>query len=140
MPQGIAQKQSAINNGGVDGIRLILQRARDLIVSQIGYPIVTGRLIGSIQGMAAEDSVQGVEMRQNSVLGYFGTRVPYARRVEFGFTGPDSLGRMFKETAKTMKNKGIHTRGFQLGILDRSYLKLLVNSVNGRIKNNAGSY
>ena len=61
--------------------------------------------------------------------GYFGSNVEYARRIEYGFIGEDSLGRRYKQ-----KPTGIFSRGFLGGIND--YRKILINTLNENADNN----
>lgn len=50
---------------------------------------VTGRLFGDIFAR--------VERTKDAVIGYVGTSVAYGRRLELGFVGRDSLGRLYHQ-------------------------------------------
>ena len=80
--QGQAQRK--INRGNADGSNPSLP----------GEPPkkVTDRLFQSITTKVVAD--------MNSVVGQIGTNVEYARRLELGFVGTDSLGRVYDQAPR----------------------------------------
>jgi hypothetical protein len=72
-------------------------------------PEVTGRLVGSYGGIAefSQDAIFKTESKRNEIAGYVGSKVPYARRIEFGFKGEDKLGRSFEQKAQYPLTQGL---------------------------------
>lgn len=55
-------------------------------------PVDTGRLRSSVEREVGRDS--------RGLVARIGTDVEYAARIEFGFVGPDSLGRVYAQAAQ----------------------------------------
>ena len=78
--------EKMVNNAAHDAV----QKGCNLVEddAKILVPIVTTRLRGSITNEVEE------------TVGRVGTNVEYARRVEMGFVGTDSLGRTYNQAPK----------------------------------------
>ena len=83
-----AQKRVALQAG----IQPILNRVRQAKAAGGYTPVLTGTLRRSYFGRIVE--VAG------GVVAIIGTNLEYAARVEFGFVGADSLGRIFNQSAQ----------------------------------------
>lgn len=82
-------------DGNVVGfIRAFVLRMVERIKSYT--PVETGRLRASIQAVPEPEHWNGGEPI------VIGTNVEYARRVEYGFSGVDSLGRRYHQTGAGM--------------------------------------
>lgn len=72
----------------------VVASARPLVASaQARAPVRSGRLRASLRVMETTSSAGGAQAR-------VGTDVPYAARIEFGFAGRDSLGRLYSQPAQ----------------------------------------
>ncbi len=87
------------------GLKLSVPEAAQLFVEEakILVPVDTGRLQEAIHAEILEDS----DYRQTMQVAPFveagndwGFDPAYARRIEYGFIGPDSLGRLFHQAAQ----------------------------------------
>lgn len=87
------------------GLKLSVPEAAQLFVEEAKMlvPVVTGRLQEAIHAETLEDS----DYRQTMQVAPFveapnewGFDPAYARRIEYGFIGPDSLGRLFHQAAQ----------------------------------------
>ncbi len=67
-------------------------------------PIVSGELRSSIQ-VQEDDNPDGA-----GVLVTVGTNKEYAARIEFGFSGADSLGRVYSQAGNPFMQKAVTTR------------------------------
>jgi phage gpG-like protein len=63
-------------------------------------PSLPGTPPKKVSARLFQSLITDVEMDSNSVTGKVGTNVPYARRLEFGFIGTDSLGRNVSQGAR----------------------------------------
>lgn len=72
-------------------------------------PVVTSRLINSISGNgSSKDTIYKIQQGGGiTIKGRFGTNVEYARRVEFGFVGRDSLGREYNQKGQFFFTRGL---------------------------------
>ena len=84
------------------GVRLGTSEAAGLFVEEAKaqVPVKTGRLRDSIQAVDQEDTPQRYTLAVTPALpaaNPWGFDPPYARRIEYGFMGTDSLGRTYHQ-------------------------------------------
>lgn len=97
-----AARGQALERATVAGALLVQNAAKE------AAPFVTGTLRRSLHiGGHADLNPDGEggqlpdpEIRGSSVTVYVGTDVEYARRIEYGFEGPDALGRTYHQPAQ----------------------------------------
>jgi HK97 gp10 family phage protein len=84
-----------LQKGAQTGLRLGVDEAAGLFeaAAKANAPVDTGRLRDSIHTAATSDTAEKQERN-------IAPDTPYARRIEYGFIGPDSLGRMFHQPAQ----------------------------------------
>ena len=109
---GMKQKQvdEAVKKALLKAGYLVHSKAVSNISGHTGIRAVdTGRLMGSlsvawISGKSSVNSPatasDAVEKPNEKNTVFVGTNVVYAARIEFGYTGPDSLGRTFNQRPK----------------------------------------
>lgn len=74
----------------LSGLKIITERAVDILRANGWW--ITGTLAGSL--------TEEVVIEGDNVRGRAGTNLEYARRVELGFIGKDSLGRQINQRAR----------------------------------------
>lgn len=91
----LEKKLKAINSDVSDKIETAIKSGALIVQndSKKRVPYKTGTLRRSIHMETVEKSKRNVKVK-------VGTDVPYARRIEYGFTGEDSLGRTFNQPAQ----------------------------------------
>jgi HK97 gp10 family phage protein len=84
-----------LQKGAQSGLRHGVDEAAGLFeaAAKANAPVFTGKLRDSIHAAATIDTP---EKQERNVA----PETPYARRIELGFIGPDSLGRMFHQPAR----------------------------------------
>lgn len=82
-----ATQKAAVREGG----RVVVRKAKQSLDSP-GYPPVT-----KTGHLKRNTKILGVEDRGHDVVCYVGSTPVYAPRLEFGFTGVDSLGRAYNQ-------------------------------------------
>ena len=134
IPDGVKAMMKVVDDKILLATKRVLSAARGFIIMQPEFPIVTSNLIKSIQGMPMHigDSTYGNTIQNHTTDGYFGSAVKYARRIEFGFIGTDSLGRKYNQ-----QPTGIMARGFALGFKD--YKNIIINTLKENANNNQAS-
>lgn len=95
--EGLRELQGLLERAGVDAVpamRTALGSAANIVknAAKIKTPWVSGNLRRSIH-YRTFDLARGVEA-------IVGTDVEYARRIEYGFAGRDSRGRLYNQPAK----------------------------------------
>jgi HK97 gp10 family phage protein len=103
-----ATEGQALRAAAIAGALPIMNRAKESAQNErVTSPDNTGNLarsihIGGVQGLESPTTgtdIGGAEIRQDRVTLYVGTNAEYARRVELGFSGVDSLGRVYTQPA-----------------------------------------
>ena len=82
-----AAQKAAVREGG----RVVVRKAKRSLDSP-GYPPVT-----RTGNLKRSTKILGVEDKGYDVVCYIGSTAVYAPRLEFGFTGVDSLGRAYNQ-------------------------------------------
>jgi Bacteriophage HK97-gp10, putative tail-component len=88
-----------------DGLKLGVNEAAAIfqIEAKTLVPVDTGRLQASIHTDYVENTSERQVLAVSPVFdatNEYGFEPPYARRIEFGFTGPDKLGRVYHQPAQ----------------------------------------
>lgn len=91
----------ALEDAVTAGALLVENAAKENLVKNRSY--ITGNLLRSIHTEATERS------RSRAIV-VVGTDVEYARRVEYGFSGADSLGRRYNQPAKPYLRPALDTQ------------------------------
>lgn len=85
-----------INGSMLDAVTDYAQTLEGEIKARQGIPPAPGTPTGTYQGSWVHDVKQAGE----TVEGVVGTQQPQARRLEFGFVGPDRLGRVYHQAPR----------------------------------------
>lgn len=107
MPKNVAKVLTHM----AEKLQLGVERSLEVVRNEMlpNTPVVTGRLISSLGGQSASanvsiegDKVQGTKWSKAGIMGWIGTNVPYAKKVEFGPNKRASKGFMTRslESAK----------------------------------------
>lgn len=80
LPSGLEATKAEVKKRMVTGMKNAIEVVRSNVVPLT--PRVTGRLVNSLQGFT-DEKIEKVETTGTSVIGYIGTKVPYAKKVEF---------------------------------------------------------
>lgn len=112
-----ATRGKALKNALVSGALLVVNDAKGRA------PYVTGNLrrsihvggegsVGGLDGDTTGTDIGGQAVGRNSVEVSVGTNVEYAARLEFGFAGADSLGRVYNQQPRPYLRPALEsTRG-----------------------------
>lgn len=103
--EGIANSFKYIKRGMADGLDAIVGVGALPIETEAKRlaPIVTGALRQSIR-------TESVRVSATSALAKIGPHVPYGARIEFGFVGPDSLGRVYHQAPEPYMRPAYETK------------------------------
>ncbi len=86
--------QGQVDRGGLRGMRRTLQGGASIVRGRAsgrpGPRVISGDYRRSING-------EVIEIDRGRIRGQIATNAAQARRLEFGFFGPDSLGRKFNQ-------------------------------------------
>lgn len=87
IPKGVRNQEDKIGKRGVLAVSRGLEVIRSYVLPYV--PVKTGRLKGSITTRTGRDSIYSVNTEKRGgvvqrVVGEIGTRVPYAKAVEYG--------------------------------------------------------
>lgn len=92
----VLEVQGKVERGGLRGMRRTVQGGASIVRGRAsgrpGPRVITGDYRRSING-------QVIEHERGRIVGQIGTNAAQARRLEFGFFGPDSLGRRYNQPA-----------------------------------------
>lgn len=80
LTSGIEDKRQEVKKRMVTGMKNAIETVRSSVVPLT--PRVTGRLVLSLQGQTQE-KIEKIDIMGTKVIGWIGTKVPYALRVEF---------------------------------------------------------
>ncbi len=92
-----AAARKGLKNGSAEGAQMIVEEAK------VHVPVDTGRLRDAIHGdlLVDEPERQGWQVAPFvAANNKWGFDPPYARRIEYGFVGQDSLGRTYHQAAQ----------------------------------------
>lgn len=87
-------------------INIGLEIVRSKITEGQDFPVSTGRLKSSLLNTNHQEHYRELRKENYVFIGLIGTKVPYARRIEFGFQGQDSLGRTYNQQGQYPMTKG----------------------------------
>lgn len=91
----VLEVQGRVDRGGLRGMRRTVQGGASIVRGRAsgrpGPRVITGDYRRSISG----DIIEGGLGR---IVGQIGSNAAQARRLEFGFFGPDSLGRRYNQS------------------------------------------
>lgn len=121
--QGLQAAKTSFEKKATLAVGRALQVIRKEIVTDPFLPVVSGRYKNSIQGKSnkgIDESIYNVTSNPTDVVGVVGTNVPYAKRLEYGFNGNDSLGRKINQTPG-----GYFERGFKKA---KTKVKLVIDN------------
>ena len=127
-PRETKRVEVKINTLGELAVKRGIEYIRSLAVPNI--PVRTGRAKGSIQGSAVVegDAIFSVETKRNFlshlIIGVLGSNVPYIRRLEFGFSGSDSLGREYDQKGLFFFSKAFTSSKMGVKNIIKNTLKL----------------
>lgn len=115
IPRGIKNQQDIIGKKGVMAVSRGLEVMRSYILPYV--PVKTGRLKGSIATSIGKDSIHSVKTEKSfgipqRIVGEIGTRVPYAKAVEYGtsrFKGRRYFTRGIQRSETTLKRVILET-------------------------------
>lgn len=110
---GLQRASRAVEDAVADALRIAaMEAAND---ARRRAPVKTGTLRRSIQVM--EHGPQEV---------FIGSQVPYAARIEFGFAGRDSLGRVYSQAAQPYLRPALEaTRGAMRRVFEEEVKRAL---------------
>ncbi len=133
IPRGLRLSERDILGKGKVAVTRGLEVIRKHVVGtgSSDFPVISGRLKGSIQGnplVPGDDVFSVKQVRGKPVMqGILGTNVVYARRVEFGFQGADSLGREYNQSGRFYFTKGFKASQIELKSVVLATLKIPKN-------------
>lgn len=84
------QANTVVKTGIADGVQRGAEVAKSHAMGPPGPSVVTGDFLSSITGEVLSGA-------GSTIIGSIGSSSPYARRLEFGFVGADSLGRVYNQ-------------------------------------------
>ncbi len=123
-----ARVEDALVVSGALGVSMAADRMR------ANGSVVTSNLINSLtystdkeQGPLRNDGAtkgSQIELSDKNLSVHIGTNVVYAARVEFGFTGKDSLGRFYNQPAKSYLRSAIQSGRARI-------LRIFEKAING---------
>ena len=87
-----------LRDAAAEGAKVIKDEAQRIV------PVDTGALRESID-------VQPLEQSNGAILIGIGSDMPYARRIEYGFVGTDSLGRTYHQSAQPYMRPALDEHG-----------------------------
>ena len=106
--------QKALLEGLVEGGALVVNTAK----GRVAYK--TGNLKNNIKEQ--KQSMSGGKAQVDVGV----TTVPYAARIEFGYTGPDKLGRRFHQAAQPYMRNSLDENGKKIDNIIESKLKAVI--------------
>jgi hypothetical protein len=99
--------RKGLKSGSAEGAQIIVEEAKTLV------PVDTGRLRDAIHAdkLVDEPERQGWQVAPFvAANNKWGFDPPYARRIEYGFVGQDSLGRNYHQAAQPYMRPAVDTK------------------------------
>lgn len=111
----LSLKVSYLINAARTGLRLSVPEAADLFVEEakVNVSVKSGRLRDAIHAEALDNEPERQTMQVAPFVAAgnpWGFDPAYARRIEYGFVGPDSLGRTFHQPAQPYMRPAFETK------------------------------